>query len=75
MPEHASLTKSDQTRLARLAREAGCNPGEILRDVLRDGFARGRHASPSRLKSATCLRPTRSTLAYTLVAAGFRCPR
>src|SRR4030095_2822256 len=36
------------------------------RDVLRERLARGRHTSPSRLKSATCLRPTRSTLAYTL---------
>ncbi len=38
MPEHAALTKADQTRLARLAREAGCNAADILRDVLRDGF-------------------------------------
>lgn len=38
MPEHAALTKSDQTRMTRLAREAGCNPTDMPRDVLRDGF-------------------------------------
>lgn len=38
MPEHAALTKADQSRLARLARDAGCNAADILRDVLRDGF-------------------------------------
>ena len=38
MPEHATLTKADQARLARLAREAGCDAADILRDVLRDGF-------------------------------------
>jgi predicted transcriptional regulator len=38
VPEHAALTKADQARLARLAREAGCNAADILRDVLRDGF-------------------------------------
>ena len=38
MPEYAALTKADQTRLARLAREASCNVADILRDVLRDGF-------------------------------------
>jgi predicted transcriptional regulator len=32
------LTKSDQSRLARLARDAGCKTADILRDVLRDGF-------------------------------------
>jgi hypothetical protein len=37
-PEHAALTKADQSRLARLARGAGCNAADILRDVLRDGF-------------------------------------
>src|SRR3990172_11548906 len=42
-------------------------------DVLRDGLVHGRHTSPSTLKSATCLSPTRSTFAYTLVVAGFRC--
>jgi predicted transcriptional regulator len=36
--EHAALTKADQSRLARLARDAGCNAADILRDVLRDGF-------------------------------------
>ncbi|HYS75080.1 MAG TPA: hypothetical protein VEM38_03175 [Burkholderiales bacterium] len=36
--EHAALTKADQARLARLAREAGRNAADILRDVLRDGF-------------------------------------
>jgi predicted transcriptional regulator len=38
VPEHAALTKADQFRLARLARDAGCNAADILRDVLRDGF-------------------------------------
>ena len=38
MPEHPALTKADRARLARLAREAGCNAADILRDVLRDGF-------------------------------------
>ena len=38
VPERAALTKADQTRLARLAREAGCSAADILRDVLRDGF-------------------------------------
>jgi predicted transcriptional regulator len=38
VPEHAALTKADQSRLARLARGAGCNAADILRDVLRDGF-------------------------------------
>jgi len=38
VPVHAALTKADQARLARLAREAGCNAADILRDVLRDGF-------------------------------------
>ena len=38
VPEHAALTKADQSRLARLARDAGCNAADILRDVLRDGF-------------------------------------
>jgi len=36
--EHAALTKADQARLAHLAREAGRNAADILRDVLRDGF-------------------------------------
>jgi predicted transcriptional regulator len=38
VPEPAALTKADQSRLARLARDAGCNAADILRDVLRDGF-------------------------------------
>jgi predicted transcriptional regulator len=38
VPEHAALTKADQSRLVRLARDAGCNAADILRDVLRDGF-------------------------------------
>ena len=38
VPEHAALTKADLSRLARLARDAGCNAADILRDVLRDGF-------------------------------------
>ena len=32
------LKKSERQRLARLAREANCSTGDILRDVLRDGF-------------------------------------
>jgi predicted transcriptional regulator len=36
--EHAALTKADQSRLARLARDADCNAARILHDVLRDGF-------------------------------------
>lgn len=38
MPEHGALTKADQFRLARLARDADCNAADMLRDVLRDGF-------------------------------------
>lgn len=38
VPGYAALTKADQSRLARLARDAGCNAADILRDVLRDGF-------------------------------------
>lgn len=38
MPEHTALTKAVQSRLARLARDAGCSNTDILRDVLRDGF-------------------------------------
>lgn len=38
MPEHTALTKAVQSRLARLARDAGCDNTHILRDVLRDGF-------------------------------------
>ena len=33
-----SLTRTEQQRLARLAREADCGVMEVLRDVLRDGF-------------------------------------
>lgn len=33
-----SLTRTEQQRLARLAREAGCGVKEVMRDVLRDGF-------------------------------------
>ena len=33
-----SLTKTEQQRLARLARDADCSVTEVLRDVLRDGF-------------------------------------
>jgi len=36
--QHAALTKADQARLARLARDAECNAADIFRDVLRDGF-------------------------------------
>ena len=38
MTQQAALTKADQSRLARLARDADCNTTDILRDVLRDGF-------------------------------------
>jgi len=38
VPEHTALTKAVQSRLARLARDAGCSNTDILRDVLRDGF-------------------------------------
>jgi predicted transcriptional regulator len=38
VPEHAALAQADQSRLARLARDAGCNAADISRDVLRDGF-------------------------------------
>jgi predicted transcriptional regulator len=34
----ASLSRSDQRRLERLAREAGTTPARILKTVLRDGF-------------------------------------
>src|SRR5258708_2842913 len=63
-------------RAQELCRGTEIRPdGLAKRDVLRDGLVGGRHTSPSRLKSATCLRPTRSTFAYPLVVAGFRCPR
>ena len=40
-------------------------PGGLAEDdVLGDGLVCGRHRSPVRSKSATCLRPTRSTFAY-----------
>ena len=38
MTETTDLKKREHQRLARLAREANCGIGEILRDVLRDGF-------------------------------------
>ena len=38
MAEAIILTRSERQRLARLAREADCGIGELLRDVLRDGF-------------------------------------
>lgn len=38
MAEAIILTRSERQRLARLAREADCGIGEMLRDVLRDGF-------------------------------------
>ena len=38
MTETINLKKSERQRLARLAREADCGVGVILRDVLRDGF-------------------------------------
>ena len=49
--------------------------GLAKHDVLCDGVVCGHQTSPSRSKSATCLSPTRSTFAYTPVAAGFLCPR
>jgi predicted transcriptional regulator len=33
-----SLARTEQQRLARLAREADCSIKELMRDVLRDGF-------------------------------------
>ncbi len=33
-----SLTRAEQQRLVRLARDADCGVTEVLRDVLRDGF-------------------------------------
>ncbi len=38
LPASISLTRTEQQRLARLAREADCGVAEVLRDVLRDGF-------------------------------------
>ena len=38
MTEATDLKKSERQRLARLARDANCSTGDILRDVLRDGF-------------------------------------
>ncbi len=38
MSESISLTRSAQSRLARLAQDADCSVRRILRDVLRDGF-------------------------------------
>ncbi len=38
MTETIHLKKSERQRLARLAREADCGVGDILHDVLRDGF-------------------------------------
>ena len=38
VPESVALTKADQSRLSRLARDADCAAADILRDVLRDGF-------------------------------------
>ena len=32
------MKRGERQRLARLAREADCGIGDILRDVLRDGF-------------------------------------
>lgn len=37
--QHATLTKTDQKRLERLAASAGRTPQAMLRFVLRDGFA------------------------------------
>jgi predicted transcriptional regulator len=34
----AALSRSDQFRLLRLAKEAGTTPARILKTVLRDGF-------------------------------------
>lgn len=33
-----NLKSAERRRLVRLAREAGCSPEAIFRDVLRDGF-------------------------------------
>ena len=38
MTETINLKRGERQRLARLAREANCSTGDILRDVLRDGF-------------------------------------
>ena len=38
MAEAADLKRSERQRLARLAREANCDTGDMLRDVLRDGI-------------------------------------
>ena len=38
MAETITLTRSEQQRLARLAREAECSTRHLLRAVLRDGF-------------------------------------
>lgn len=38
MGEAITLTRSEQQRLARLAREADCAIRDVLRNVLRDGF-------------------------------------
>src|SRR6266446_396192 len=57
-------------RVEELGRRAEIRPGGLAKgDVLGDGLATGRHTSPSRLKSATCRRLTRLTLAYSKCAA------
>ena len=38
MHDSIALTRSEHRRLARLAGEAECDVGDMLRDVLRDGF-------------------------------------
>ena len=38
MTDSTNLKSSERQRLARLAREANCGIGGVLRDVLRDGF-------------------------------------
>ena len=38
MGEPIDLTRSERSRLERLARDAECSVGRILRAVLRDGF-------------------------------------
>ena len=38
LPASISLTRTEQQRLAHLARDADCSANKVLRDVLRDGF-------------------------------------
>ncbi|MGQ0512155.1 MAG: hypothetical protein ACT4P9_16250, partial [Betaproteobacteria bacterium] len=38
MPQSINLKPAERQRLVRLARDAGCSPEAIFRDILRDGF-------------------------------------